>query len=109
VPDKSAGHHQSDKESDMTFYCDPSDVNLDASYDFDSNIDVDFDLYSDIDSNLDVNHDIDVCVDINGNEATFAIDVQAYGHDTATDLNLVVAVQENEWSSITATGYAAAG
>nr|WP_145994416.1 hypothetical protein [Mesorhizobium loti] len=93
----------------MTFYCDPSDVNLDASYDFDSNIDVNFDLYSDIDSNLDVNHDIDVCVDINGNEATFAIDVQAYGHDTATDLNLVVAVQENEWSSITATGYAAAG
>lgn len=93
----------------MTFYCDPSDVNLDASYDFDSDIDVNFDLYSDIDSNLDVNHEIDVCVDIEGNEATFAIDVQAYGEDTATDLNLVVAVQEDEWSSITATGYAAAG
>jgi uncharacterized membrane protein len=92
----------------MTIFYDPSDVNLDASYDFSSDIDVNFDLYSDIDSYLDVDHEIDVCVDIEGNEATFAIDIQAFGHDTATDLNLVVVVEEGEWSSITATGYAAA-
>jgi len=92
----------------MTVHYDPSDVNLDASYDFSSYIDVDFDLYSDIDSYLNVDHNIDVCVNIDGNEATFAIDIQAYGDNTATDLNLVVVVQDNEWSSITATGYAAA-
>jgi hypothetical protein len=67
-----------------------------------------FDSYSDIDSYLDVDHSIDVCVNIYGNEATFAIDIQAFGDNTATDLNLVVVVQDNEWSSITATGYAAA-
>ena len=91
----------------MTQWYDPG-VNLDASYDFSSDIDVDFNFDSDVDSYLDVDHSIDVCVDIDGNEATFAIDVQAFGHDTAVDLNLVVAVQEGEWSSITATGYAAA-
>lgn len=91
----------------MPWFCDPG-VEMSATYDFYSNIDLNFDLYSDVDSNLDVNHEIDVCVDIDGNEATFAIDVQAYGEDTATDLNLVVAVSEDEWSSITATGYAAA-
>ncbi|MEO3388484.1 hypothetical protein [Mesorhizobium sp. CAU 1741] len=89
----------------MTYY---SDVNLDASYDFNSNIDMDF--YSDLDvySDWDVDHNIDVCVDIDGNDATFAIDVQAYGSDTSVELNLVVAVEEGEWSSITASGYAAA-
>lgn len=84
------------------------DVNLDASYDFDSDINMDF--YSDLDvySNWDVDHDIDVCVDINGNDATFAIDLQAYGNNTSTELNLLVAVEDNAWSSITASGYAAA-
>ena len=91
----------------MTWYCDPG-VDMSAEYNFDSDINVDFNLDSNIDSNLDVDHSINVCVDIHGNEATFAIDVQAYGEDTATDLNLVVAVSEGEWSSITATGYAAA-
>lgn len=84
------------------------DPNLEASYEFDSDIDVYFELDSSFDSYVDVDHSIDVCVDISGNEATFAIDVQAFGDDTATDLNLVVAVQEGEWSSITASGYAAA-
>jgi hypothetical protein len=84
------------------------DVNLDATYDFESNIDMNFDSYVDIDSYIDVDHDICIDVDIDGNEATFAIDLQAYGHDTAVDLNLVVVVQEGEWSSITASGYAAA-
>jgi hypothetical protein len=92
----------------MTNWYDPSDVNLDSSYDFDSDINVDFSFCSDVSSYLTVDHSIDVCVDISGNEATFAIDVQAFGDNTATDLNLVVAVQDNEWSSITATGYAAA-
>lgn len=92
----------------MTITWDNDDVNLDASYDFNSDIEVDFNMESDYDSYVDVDHSIDVCVDINGNEATFAIDLQAFGSDTATDLNLVVAVQEGEWSSITASGYAAA-
>lgn len=85
-----------------------NNVNLDASYDFASDIDVWFDLDSDINFDLDVDKDICVDVDIDGNEATFAIDIQAFGSDTSVDLNLVVAVLEGEWSSITATGYAAA-
>jgi hypothetical protein len=92
----------------MTYWYDPSDVNLDSSYDFSSDINVDFCFDSNISSYLDVDHNIDVCVDISGNEAVFAIDVQAFGDNTSTELNLVVAVQDNEWSSITATGYAAA-
>ena len=92
----------------MTLWYDPADVNLDSSYDFDSSIDMCFESYSNIQSYLNVEHSIDVCVDISGNEATFAIDIQAFGDNTATDLNLVVVVQDNEWSSITATGYAAA-
>lgn len=84
------------------------DIDLDASYEFDSKIDIDFTLDSDIDIDLDVHKDICVDVDIDGNEATFAIDVQAYGTNTSVDLNVVVAVLEGEWSSITATGYAAA-
>lgn len=89
----------------MTNYHDP---NLDASYDFDSNINMDF--YSDLDiySDWDVDHNIDVCVDINGNDATFAIDIQAFGSNTSVELNLLVAVEEGAWSSITASGYAAA-
>ena len=85
------------------------DVDLDAGYDFDSTINMEFDLDVDIDIDLDVDKDICVDVDIDGNEASFAIDVQAYGDDTSVDLNLVVAVLEGEWSSITASGYAAAG
>lgn len=89
----------------MTNYNDP---NLDASYDFDSNVNMDF--YSDLDvySNWDVDHNIDVCVDIDGNDATFAIDIQAFGDNTSVELNLLVAVDEGTWSSITASGYAAA-
>lgn len=84
------------------------DVNLDASYDFNSDIDMDF--YSDLDvlSYWNVDHNIDVCVDIHGNDATFAIDLQAFGDNTSTELNLLVVVEDNEWSSITASGYAAA-
>jgi hypothetical protein len=91
-----------------SYHYDPVEVNLDSSYDFESNIDVCFESYTDIVSYLTVDHEIDVCVDIEGNEATFAIDIQAFGHDTATDLNLVVVVEQGEWSSITASGYAAA-
>lgn len=92
----------------MTFWCDWDDVNLDASYDFESDINIDFDLTSDITINLDVDKNIDVCVDIDGNEATFTVDVQAFGDNTSADVNVVTAVAEGEWSSITITGYAAA-
>lgn len=84
------------------------DVNLDASYDFDSDINVDFYSDLDVDSFWDVDHSYDVCVDISGNDATFAIDIQAFGSDTSVELNLLVAVDEGAWSSITASGYAAA-
>lgn len=93
----------------MTFQYHNDDVNLDASYDFTSDIDIEFDLDSDISFNLDVSTDICVDVNIDGNVVSYAIDVQAYGHDTAVELNVVAAVSEGEWSSITATGYAAAG
>lgn len=84
------------------------DVNLDASYDFDSWVDTSFDAYLNIYSDVDVDHNIDVCVDIDGNDAVFAIDLQAFGDNTSTELNLLVLVEDNEWSSITASGYAAA-
>lgn len=77
-----------------------------GSYDFDSDIDLDFNADFDVTSYLDVDHSIDVCVDIHGNEATFALDVQAFGDNTSVDLNLVV-IANDGWSSITATGYAA--
>ncbi|TDK29674.1 hypothetical protein E2F50_22310 [Rhizobium deserti] len=93
----------------MSGYGNWDDVDLDAGYDFDSTIDIDFNLESYIDIDLNVEKDICVDVNIDGNEATFAIDLQAYGEDTSVDLNVVVAVLEGEWSSITATGYAAAG
>ena len=79
---------------------------FDSTYDFESNIDVEFDFDSDWDSYLDVDHDIDIDVDIEGNEATYAIDLQAFGDDGAVDLNLVV-IADEDFASITATGYAA--
>lgn len=87
----------------------PYEVNLDASYDFDSDINADF--YSDLDvfSDWTADHDLNVDVDIDGNDATFAVDLQAFGENTSTELNLLVAVEEDAWSSITASGYAAAG
>jgi hypothetical protein len=77
-----------------------------GSYDFNSDISVEFCADFDVSSYLTVDHEIDICVDISGNEASFAIDVQAFGDDSATELNLVVVVND-DWSSITATGYAA--
>jgi hypothetical protein len=77
-----------------------------GSYNFDSDISMEFCADFDVSSYLTVDHEIDICVDIDGNEASFAIDVQAFGNDSATELNLVVVVND-DWSSITATGYAA--
>ena len=65
-----------------------------------------FDLDSNIDSHLDVDINISVDVDTTGNLASFAIDLQAFGHDTATDLNLVVLAADN-YSNITAVGSSA--
>ncbi len=77
-----------------------------ASYYFDSDINVEFCADFNVSSYLDVDHNIDICVDIEGNEASFAIDVQAFGDDSAVELNLVV-VTNDDWASITATGYSA--
>lgn len=81
-------------------------IDLEADYNVDVDIDTDIDTDVDFDSDFDVNHDIDINVDIDGNEATFAVDVQAFGDDSATDLNLVV-VTTDDWSSILAVGYSA--
>lgn len=89
----------------MTFPWDDGN-HEEGSYDFDSSIELDLCADFDISSYLTVDHEIDVCVDIDGNEALYAIDVQAFGDDSATELNLVV-ITTDDWSSITATGYAA--
>lgn len=87
-------------------YWNNDDVDFDASYDFDATINIDYTTYLDFNSDVYVDHDISVDVCIDGNEAVFSIDVQAHGDDSATELNLVVFVDE-EYSSITATGWAA--
>lgn len=79
---------------------------LDVTYDFEAYVDVDFDTDTTYDSYTDVDASIDVCVDIEGNLAEYNIDVQAVGDDGATALNLVV-ITEDDYSSITATGYSA--
>lgn len=82
------------------------DLEFDVEKDFDVDIDVEFDADFDVESELDIDKEIDVCVDIDGNSADFAIDIQAFGDDSATELGLVVLV-DDEYSSITATGFAA--
>ncbi|NLS05289.1 hypothetical protein HGP14_18245 [Rhizobium sp. P32RR-XVIII] len=87
----------------MTYY-DPGfefdkDIDVEVDFDFDSYVDVDF--YKDVD--IDVR--TDVCVDIDGNQADFAIDVEAYGDDSYADLELNVLVTD-ELSSIVAVGTA---
>ena len=77
-----------------------------SSYEFDSDINLDYCADFNVSSYLDVDHEIDVCVDIEGNEAYYAIDVQAFGDDSAVELNLVV-VTNDDWASITATGFSA--
>lgn len=82
------------------------EVELEASYEFESEIDVD--LYVDLDvyDDLEVDHEIDVCVDIDGNEAVATVDVQAFGDDSATRLDLIV-IAHDDYSSITAVAWAA--
>ena len=87
---------------------DEVEVDVDVSYDFDSDIDLNFDLDSDIDSHVDVDVDISVDVNVTGNSASFAIDVEAFGDNAATELNLMALATDNS-SSIIATGYAAVG
>jgi len=81
-------------------------IDIDADYDVDFDLDVDFDTDVDYDSDVNVDSDYDINIDIDGNEAVFNIDVQAFGADTSTELNLVVVTME-DWSSILATGYSA--
>lgn len=85
---------------------DDFEASLDVDYDFTADVDVEFD--TDVDYDSDTNVDVDICVDvdIDGNSAVFNIDVQAAGDDSATELNLVVFVNE-DYSSITASGFAA--
>lgn len=75
-------------------------VGKDAEFDVDLSFDTDV-AYT---SNLSVESAYDVDVAIEGNEAVFNVDVQAFGDDTSTALDLV-SVTNDEWSSILATGY----
>jgi hypothetical protein len=81
-------------------------IEFEFSKEFDVDINIEFQAEFEVESELYVNHEINVCVDIDSNLATFAIDVQAVGDDSATELNLVVFVND-DYSSITATGWAA--
>ena len=84
------------------------EVDLEASYDFDSDIDLYFDSDTDVDTDIDYDLNVDVCVDIDGNSATFQIDLQAFGDDSSVDLNLIV-LTADDYSSITAVGHSAVG
>lgn len=79
---------------------------LDVCYDFHSEVSSEFDFFGDYDANLNVDSEIDICVDVSGNIAEFNVDVQAVGDDGATAVNLV-AITNEEYSSITLNGYSA--
>jgi hypothetical protein len=83
--------------------------NLDVEYNFNLDVTVEFDTTVDYESNYNVDPEVNVCVDIDGNWAGFQVDVQAIGEDTATEVNLAVITLEDEYSSITLTGYSAVG
>lgn len=83
-------------------------VNTDVTYDFASDIEMNFKTDVEYKSDTYVDADIDVKVDIKGNLATFNADVQAFGNDTAVELNLVAFTTE-DFSSVTMSGYAATG
>lgn len=81
---------------------------LDVSYDFSSEVETEFEVETSFESDLDINAEIDVCVDIDGNLATFYVDVQAVGDDSATEVNIAV-VTTDDYSSIVISGYSAVG
>lgn len=81
-------------------------VDLDVYKEAEFNIDLNIDTEVNYTKTIDVDNDYNIDVDIDGNEAVFNVDVQAFGEDTSTELNLVV-VTNDDWSSILATGYSA--
>jgi hypothetical protein len=80
------------------------DKDLDVDIHFDLDIDTDVSVYKDVDVDVDIYAD----ADIKGNTALFNIDVEAFGHDSYTELNLFVLTTDN-LSWITATGESAVG
>jgi len=78
------------------------DVDVKKDIDIDFEMDAKIDIYKEFDAYV----DICVDVDIDGNSATFAIDIEAFGKNSATELDLAVLVTD-ESSSIIAVGYAA--
>jgi hypothetical protein len=85
---------------------DDVDLEFDVEYDFEAYVDLDIDTEVTYDSHLDVDACIDVDVDIDGNTATWNIDAQAFGDDTAVEVN-VVAFAADEYSNVVTTGYVA--
>ena len=69
-------------------------------------VEYDFKYEAEVDKEFDAEVDICVDVDVEDNSATFAIDVEAFGDDSATELDLSVLVTD-ESSSIIAVGFAA--
>lgn len=82
------------------------EIELEVTKDFEAYIDVDFDTDITYESYYDPEVNVDVCVDIDGNFAGFNVDVQAFGEDTSTEVNLVV-ITTDEYSGIALTGYSA--
>lgn len=82
---------------------------LDVDYVFNLEVAVDFDTTVSYESEYNAEAEVNVCVDIEGNFAGFQVDVQAIGEHTATEVNLAVITLEDEYSSITLTGYSAVG
>jgi len=82
------------------------DVDLDAWKEIDINLDYNAEIH--VISEVDVTTNIVVDTDINGNSATFSIDIEAFGDNAATELNLT-AIATDDHSGIIATGYAVVG
>lgn len=90
----------------MSYCGDDYNWDLDVDYDFNSEVSSEFDFSGDYNADLNVDSSIDVCVDVEGNIAEFNVDVQAIGDDGATAVNLV-AITNDDYSSITLNGYSA--
>ena len=84
------------------------ELSFDVYKDFDVEVSNDFNMDVDNDSDWYIDSDVksEVCLD--GNVANFNIDVQAFGYDTYTEVNLTALTQANKYSSITVSGTSAA-
>ena len=80
--------------------------NWGGDVDFDKEIDVDIDVVVDLDTdiNFDKEYDADIKIyadtDVEGNSATLQVEAEAYGEDTAVEVDAVVLTMEETLSSV---------